>query len=95
MLLQLPAKLNIADARAAVPALVAQAREGGGPLEVDASPLSDFDSSAIATLLELRRIATAAGRAFSVRGVPQSMAELAALYGVAALLGFEPLATGG
>jgi phospholipid transport system transporter-binding protein len=85
--LALPAKLNIAQAGAAVAALAPQAAQATGPLVVDASALDDFDSSAIATLLELRR--QAKGRPFAVRGAPRAMVELAALYGVAELLAFD------
>jgi phospholipid transport system transporter-binding protein len=85
--LSLPAKLNIAEAGAAVAALAPQVVQGSGPLVVDASALDDFDSSAIATLLELRRHAK--GRAFSVSGAPKAMVELATLYGVADLLAFD------
>ena len=89
-MLSLPAKLNIAAAGAALPALVSQAGQGSGALVVDASALKDFDSAAIATLLELRR--QAPGRAFSVSGAPKAMVELAGIYGVADLLGLSPLA---
>jgi phospholipid transport system transporter-binding protein len=88
--LALPAKLNIAEAGAALAALVpqvAQSVNGGGAVVVDASALEDFDSSAIATLLELRR--QAKGRAFGVSGAPKAMVELATLYGVAELLAFD------
>lgn len=57
---------------------------------VDASALTQFDSSAIAVLLECRREASAAGRAFSVKGLPPRLRELAALYGVAGLLPAAP-----
>jgi phospholipid transport system transporter-binding protein len=83
----LPAKLNIAEAGAAVAALAPQASQGSGALVVDASALDEFDSAAIAVLLELKRVAT--GRAFSVSGAPTAMVELAGLYGVADLLAFE------
>ncbi len=86
-MLALPARLNIAEAGAALAALAPQAAQGDGPLVVDASALDDFDSSAIAALLELRR--QARGRAFSVRGAPRTMVELATLYGVADLLAFD------
>ena len=86
-MLALPAKLNIAAVRAALPALAAQIGQSSGALVVDASALKHFDSSAIATLLELRR--QAAGRAFSVSGAPTAMVELATMYGVAELLGFK------
>jgi len=85
-MLALPAKLDIAEAGAALPALAAQLAQSSGALIVDASALKDFDSSAIATLLELRR--RAPGRAFSVSGAPSAMVELAAMYGVAELLAF-------
>jgi phospholipid transport system transporter-binding protein len=86
-MLALPAKLDIAEASAAIAALALQAQQGTGALVVDASALKNFDSSAIATLLELRR--QAAGRAFSVSGAPKAMVELATMYGVADLLGFK------
>jgi phospholipid transport system transporter-binding protein len=86
-MLALPAKLNIAQAGAAVAALSAQAAQASGALVVDASALEEFDSAAIAVLLELKRAAK--GRAFSVSGAPQAMVELAGLYGMAELLSFE------
>ena len=59
-----------------------------GPAEVvaDAGALQQFDSSALAVLLECRRHALAAGRHFSVRGAPARLRELAELYGVAELI---------
>jgi phospholipid transport system transporter-binding protein len=87
--LALPAKLTIAEARAALPALQAQsqaAAQDAGAMVVDAGTLESFDSSAIATLLALRRDALAAGRGFSVSDAPQAMVDLAGLYGVAELL---------
>ena len=86
-MLALPAKLDIADVRAALPALASAVEQGNGALVVDASALKNFDSSAIATLLELRR--RAPGREFSVSGAPTAMVELATLYGVADLLAFK------
>ena len=58
------------------------------PTEVvaDASALRQFDSSALAVLLECRRQALAAGKAFSVRSAPARLRELASLYGVEALI---------
>ena len=86
-MLALPAKLDIADVRAALPSLASAVEQGNGALVVDASALKNFDSSAIATLLELRR--RAPGREFSVSGAPTAMVELATLYGVADLLAFK------
>jgi phospholipid transport system transporter-binding protein len=58
------------------------------PAEVvaDASALSEFDSSALAVLLECRREALAAGKSFSVQGAPPRLRQLAGLYGVAELI---------
>ena len=86
-MLALPDKLSIAEASAALPALASRVEQGSGALVVDASALKTFDSSAIATLLELRR--RAPGRAFSVSGAPTAMVELATMYGVAELLAFS------
>ena len=52
----------------------------------DASALREFDSSALAVLLECRREALAAGKAFSVQGLPARLRQLASLYGVAELI---------
>jgi phospholipid transport system transporter-binding protein len=52
----------------------------------DASALQQFDSSALAVLLECRRQALAAGKGFSVRGAPARLRQLAGLYGVQGLI---------
>ena len=56
------------------------------PVLVDASALSDFDSSVLAVLLGLRRVAKAQGRSVLVEGMSARLSELAALYGVLDLL---------
>ena len=53
---------------------------------VDATALAQFDSSALAVLLECRREAAAHGRDFAVKGLSPRLRELATLYGVAGLL---------
>ncbi len=53
---------------------------------VDAAPLQQLDTSALAVLLELARLARALGREFAVRGVPAKLAALAKLYGVEELI---------
>jgi phospholipid transport system transporter-binding protein len=53
---------------------------------VDASSLKHFDSSALAVLLECRRLAQAWGKAFVVRNAPPKLEALARLYGVDVLL---------
>lgn len=55
-------------------------------LTIDGSALVDFDSSALAVLLECQRMARANGRAFAVQHLPPKLTELARLYGVDGLL---------
>jgi phospholipid transport system transporter-binding protein len=55
-------------------------------LQVDASALERFDSSALAVLLELRRQAQVRGQSFQVTGMSARLSELAGLYGVDELL---------
>jgi phospholipid transport system transporter-binding protein len=61
-------------------------REQASALTVDASPLRELDSAAIAVLLECRRLAQAWGKSFSIHGAPAKLVELARLYGVDGLL---------
>ena len=61
-----------------------------GNVVVDASALSQFDSSALALLLECRRQALAAGKGFSVQGASGRLLQLADVYGVAALIPATP-----
>ncbi|NBD20384.1 STAS domain-containing protein [Aquabacterium fontiphilum] len=58
----------------------------GVMLTVDGSALRQFDSSALAVLLECQRMARARGRAFAVQSLPPRLSELARLYGVDGLL---------
>ena len=53
---------------------------------VDAAPLSSFDSSALAVLLAVRRECARAGKLFAVKGLPDRLRDLAALYGIEGLL---------
>ena len=53
---------------------------------IDASGLLQFDSAALAVLLECQRLALAWGKGFAVRNAPTKLAELARLYGVDTLL---------
>lgn len=84
--LQLPEKAALADTAALAAQLPAALAEGDGGFTVDASALKTYDTSTIALLLQARRLAQAAGRGFAVVGVPQQLAQLAALYGVEELL---------
>ncbi|MFC6282609.1 MULTISPECIES: STAS domain-containing protein [Polaromonas] len=69
-------------ARGLKPLVLSQAAE----VVADASTLQEFDSSALAVLLACRREALVAGKAFSVRGLPARLRQLAGLYGVAELI---------
>jgi phospholipid transport system transporter-binding protein len=92
-MLLLPSTVTLAEARDTL-RMLAQAvpREPDAEVTLDASGLMRFDTSALAVLLECRRLAQAGGRAFAVRNVPAKLAALAALYGVGALL-FEAVRT--
>jgi phospholipid transport system transporter-binding protein len=74
---------HVAELAAALPAALAESK---GSFVVDASALQAYDTSTIALLLQARRAAQAAGRGFSVDGAPTQLRQLAALYGVDALL---------
>ena len=87
--LQLPATLMHAQANACRHQWVQAMR--GAPADaawvVDASALTEFDSSALAVLLACRRQARSIGQSFRVQHMPPKLQELASLYGVSALLG--------
>ena len=95
-MLTLPPTLTCATAAACLrdlQAVLAAETHTGGTGEgigvtvvVDAEGLGQFDSSALAVLLALRRDADGLGLAFAVAGMPQSLASLARLYGIAELL---------
>jgi phospholipid transport system transporter-binding protein len=86
--LLLPATLTAREARDTL-RMLKQALEKEGSenaVVVDAGPLQRFDSSALAVLLEIDRLAQAWGRDFAIRSAPAKLAALAKLYGVEALL---------
>ena len=86
-MLVLPAELTHAQAPACCRMLTQALRSEAAPVVVaDASALQQFDSSALAVLLECRREAMALGKSFSVSRLPARLRELANLYGVAELL---------
>ena len=82
---QLPAALTLRDAGATLKSLAA-AIAGGDAVRVDASALRQFDTSAIAVLLECRRLALHAGRELRFTALPAPLLELARLYGADVLL---------
>jgi phospholipid transport system transporter-binding protein len=89
--LKLPVTLLHDQADACLAQWELQLAQGGTaplPTEVvlDASALVEFDSSALAVLLGLRRVLTQKGRALRVEGMTPRLRELASLYGVMDLL---------
>ena len=85
-MLKLPAVLTHSLASGFFQALTKEVASMPHKVIVDASALSQFDSSALAILLECRRQAMAAGKNFSVQGAPGQLLQLANVYGVAALI---------
>jgi phospholipid transport system transporter-binding protein len=85
--LVLPAELTHAQATACC-RMLAQAlrKEPAREAVADASALRQFDSSALAVLLECRREALALGKSFAVHQLHPRLRALATLYGVAELL---------
>ncbi len=91
--MQLPATLTLAQARAAWEQLAqAGPRDAAAApmFSVDATALREFDTAALALLLQARRQAQAEGRGFEVAGAPHKLVQLARLYGVDGLLGLQP-----
>jgi len=85
--LLLPATITSREANDAL-RMLAQAlqREPGDEAVVNAGGLQQFDSSALAVLLECERLAQAWGKRFALVEAPPKLAALAKLYGVDALL---------
>ena len=85
-MLTLPASLTQTTASDCLRDLSAALPAQPAGVVVDASGLGKFDSAALAVLLTLRREALGLGKSFSVSDLPQRMADLARLYGIADLL---------
>ena len=86
-MLLLPATITLRESRDTL-RMLSQALPGEPDtgVVIDASPLQQFDTSALAVLLECQRLARAWGKGFSVRQAPPKLAALAKLYGVDQLL---------
>lgn len=86
--MKLPATLTLPSARQTTQALAQAlaALPAGGTFCVDASGLAELDTSALAVLLQARRDAQARGLAWQLQSAPPKLRQLAALYGVEALL---------
>jgi phospholipid transport system transporter-binding protein len=87
-MLLLPVTLTAREARDTLRMLKQALQKEGGDaaVVVDAGTLQQFDSSALAVLLEVDRLAEAWGRPFSIVSAPPKLVALAKLYGVDALL---------
>jgi phospholipid transport system transporter-binding protein len=89
----LPASLTLKDAQAVLESLrQALAADGAGVWRIDAAPVTQLDTSALAVLLECSRMAAASNRKLEIVNAPARMSDLAHLYGVDGLLGVEAAA---
>ena len=84
-MLTLPATLTYRQALDVRQALKAQINAQPAVV-MDASALTQFDSSALAVMLACRRQAVVAGKTFAVHGLSEKLTQLADLYGVTELL---------
>ena len=85
----LPATLMQAQAQSVADGLVASLTSqlaNGGEAVLDASALSQFDSSALAVILACRRAVLARGAQLRITGLPERAQALAKVYGLSALL---------
>lgn len=89
-MLMLPAEITHSNARSCAHMLVQALQQSDPAVVADASPLTKFDSSALAVLLNCRREAQVVGKTFSVRALPPKLRALASMYGVAELLPAAP-----
>ena len=90
-MLSLPSTLGLVEAPLWVDRLGAELRDQeASELVIDASALSEFDSSVLAVLLQVRREAARLNRSVVVQGSPAKLIALATLYGVNELLALTP-----
>ena len=84
----LPASMTLRDAPAVLESLRQSfAADGEAVWRIDAAPVAQLDTSALAVLLECARMAAAGNRKLEIVGVPPRLGDLAQLYGVNELLG--------
>ena len=87
-MLALPVVLTHNQANQCLAALVRALDKAPAQVELDVGALQDFDSSALAVLLELRRACLRVGKELRIVAASQRLMHLAALYGVGSLLSF-------
>ena len=85
-MLKLPPVLNHAAASRFALTMGKDVSAQGDEVVIDAAALEQFDSSALAVLLECRRQALGAGKRFSVWAAPARLLQLADVYGVRELI---------
>ncbi|MBU6194775.1 MAG: STAS domain-containing protein [Burkholderiales bacterium] len=93
MKLELPLRLTMQEATTVLGGLrqsIAQAQ--GAEVRLCASALRELDTAAISVLLQCRRQARERGLSLVLESVPQQLAALMALYGVAELFGLQTAA---
>lgn len=83
---KLPATLLHAQANACLAQWLTQLPSDLTTVQVDSASLRQFDSSALAVLLGLRREVTAKGGSLQITGMTDRLRQLASLYGVLELL---------
>jgi phospholipid transport system transporter-binding protein len=94
VMMSLPASLTLREAPAVLESLrQAFAADGAAVWRIDAASVTQLDTSALAVLLECRRMAGEAKRTLEIVGVPPRLGDLAQLYGVDELLGITCPAT--
>jgi phospholipid transport system transporter-binding protein len=86
-MLHLPTTLTAREAKDIRRLLIEGMKNTSEPAAVmDAANLQQFDSAALAVLLECQRAANALSKPFELRNAPPKLAALAKLYGVDMLL---------
>lgn len=81
-MLVLPQELKHAQANACLAMLTTAMRQEPQQVVVDCSALTQFDSSALAVLIELRRTCLHDQKTLQLQAFPERLAELAQVYGV-------------
>jgi phospholipid transport system transporter-binding protein len=87
--LRLPERITLREARGVLETLGATLSAqpvGSAVIEIDASAVAQFDSSALSVLVGLHRRAAAAGYTCHLVGMPPRLTKLARLYGVSELV---------
>ena len=89
-MLALPQKITHELARSYLDQLKKSVQLEAKQVIIDATALQQFDSSALAVLLELRRECARLGKQFVVQAMPARLTDLARLYGIDVLLAVQP-----